>query len=234
MINEELEALIREKYQKGERRDAIKASLIELGYAEADIDATIAHIQKDAIKQMPGISHAYKWIENLESKTDHANPKVVAGVLLASCTLVLIISVGLYMWLDPLGTKAVDRDKQRETDIIKIRSAIDSHFATTGTYPATLEALMPKYLQSIPLDPKSGAQYKYAVHPETSSFELCVSFEITSEECITSSPGENAIPQITEEPEEPFEPESEEPLEASAEADIIEDDLEPVGPNSAL
>lgn len=237
MYNEDLEALIREKYQKGERRDAIKASLIEQGYEEADIDATIAHIQTDAIKQMPGISHVVQWMEKMEDRTQHASPKVVAGVLIASCSIVLVLFVGLYMWLDPLGTKAVDRDKQRETDIIKVRSAIDSHFANTQKYPAKLDALLPQYLQSIPLDPKTGAQYRYTMDAAANSYQLCVSFETRPEECINSSPGEVEIPQVTEEPEEVFTPETTEPLEATDGAAIIDESsspIEPVGPNSAL
>ena len=43
-------------------------------------------------------------------------------------------------------------------ELAKIRAAIQRHRADTGSYPASLQALVPKYLPSIPNDPITNAQ----------------------------------------------------------------------------
>ena len=197
MVNDQLDALIREKFQKGERRDAIKASLVEQGWDETDVDNAIKQIQHDALRQMPGISTFIKHMETWEQKTANASPKVIAGVLLACAGVVMVISLILYVWLDPLGTKSSDRDKQRETDFIKLHNSISSYYSAKGMYPSTLKDLLPNYLQSLPLDPKTGAVYVYKSVNGTSDFELCVSFETKSGQCISSgNADENSIPEV--------------------------------------
>lgn len=196
MVNEELVAIIRERFQQNQRRNEIKDALIEEGYEETEIDAAIAHIQHDAIKQLPGISHMYQFIEDMEQKTDHASPKVV-GLVLAGCfAVLLLIFGGLYYWLDPLGINTTERDKQRETDVVKLRTAIDAFYIAEKAYPANLQDLVPEYLQALPLDPKTGAQYSYKAMNGNRVYELCVTFEINPPQCLSSSQNTSTEPMV--------------------------------------
>jgi hypothetical protein len=196
MVNEELEAIIRTKFQEGSRRAEIRDLLLEQGYDETEIDKAIAHIQHDAIKQLPGIAHMYQFIEHMENKTDHASPKVVFGVLMGCFAILMLIFSGLYFWLDPLGIQTIERDKQRETDIVKIRTAIDAYRIAQGSYPGTLNDLLPEYLQAIPLDPKTGASYTYRSMNENKIYELCVTFEIQPQQCLSPNPDNGIEPVI--------------------------------------
>lgn len=184
MVNEELEAIIRAKFQEGLKRSEIRQSMLEQGYDEVELDKTLDHIQHDAIKQLPGITHMYQLIEHLENKTDHASPKIVASVLMGCFIVLLVIFGGLYYFLDPLGIQTADRDRQRETDVIKIRSAVDAYYIAKNSYPAKLDELVPEYMQSIPLDPKTGAFYAYRLINENKAYELCVTFETLPAQCL--------------------------------------------------
>lgn len=225
MVNEDLVAQIRARYQQGERRADMKAALMEQGWDEAQIDDAIAHIQHDALRQVPGLSHIYDFIDHWDQKTQHSSPKVIVGILAASFLLIVIISACLYFFLDPLGVQNVDRDKQRETDIVKVRTAIDGYYASQKSYPETLQGLVPKYLQAVPLDPKTGAGYTYRTLNQNQSYELCVNFEAQPVQCLTSSgtPIDDTIPEVSEEamPEQVEAPVIDTSGEESAEAPTL-------------
>jgi len=40
-----------------------------------------------------------------------------------------------------------------KTNLRAIREALEQHYGDVGRYPATLDALVPKYLRTIPIDP---------------------------------------------------------------------------------
>lgn len=224
MVNEELVANIQTRFQQGQRRTEIRQDLMEEGWEEQDIDAAISYIQNEAIKQIPGISHIYKFIDNLDSKTAHSSPKVIATVLACCFGVLLIIFAALYYFLDPLGFGGVERDKQREADIVKVRSAIDKYQEEKGRYPGSLQELLPKYLQAIPLDPETGGQYSYQTMDNNYNYELCVNFESKAPQCVSSSIDTSDIPMVIATPTPvatdtvtlPVEP------EASAPADLEE------------
>lgn len=196
MVNEELEAIIRGKFQEGLKRSEIRQLLLEQGYDEHEVDKALDHIQHDAVKQLPGVSHLYQIIEDLENKTDHASPKIVASVLMGCFTVLLAIFGGLYYWLDPLGIQTADRDKQRETDVVKIRSAVDAYYIAKKSYPPKLEELIPEYLQAVPLDPKSGNGYMYRLINQNTAYELCVRFETRPAQCLSPVPGDSTMPMM--------------------------------------
>lgn len=197
MVNDQLEAIIREEFRNGKRRDEIRSELMEQGWELGEVDETISHIQRDALKQMPGVSVVVKKMEELEKKTANASPRMVGLVLILCVVAVSIISVILYVSLDPLGSKSAARDQERETDFIKLHNSISSYHAETGRYPSRLNDLMPKYLQALPLDPKTGAAYTYTPLENGYNYKLCVSFETKTGQCISAvTPNENTIPEV--------------------------------------
>jgi general secretion pathway protein G len=44
-----------------------------------------------------------------------------------------------------------------KTNLKQLRDALEQHYADKGSYPATLEALVPKYLKRLPVDPFTKA-----------------------------------------------------------------------------
>lgn len=195
MPNDQLVTIIQEKFRKGERRDEIRADLEAEGYDSGDINEAIAFIQREALKQLPVISTVLRHFEEWEKKTANASPKFVLLVLIGSMVLVAVISVILYISLDPLGIKASERDTKREADFIKIRTAVQKYYQANNTYPQTLNELLPSYLNAIPHDPKTGGFYTYRPMTEGSNFELCVVFETKPAQCL-STLTDYTIPQV--------------------------------------
>ncbi|MBA3724592.1 MAG: hypothetical protein H0W89_06960 [Candidatus Levybacteria bacterium] len=196
MVNNELVEIIKLRYQEGQRRSEIRAALLEEGYEETEIDGAIAHIQYEAIKQLPVVSRVYQVFENLDSKTAHSSPKLVATVLLSCFGVLLLLFGGFYYVLDPLGVRTLERDKIREADVIRVRTAIDTYYADKKLYPVSLQGLLPNYLKAIPLDPKTGEMYQYTTYDANKIYKLCISFEVQPVECISSSPNTSSIPQV--------------------------------------
>jgi hypothetical protein len=196
MVTEELITIIKSKFRDGERREDIKYSLLQEGWEGVDIEAAIGQIQRDALKQLPILSTFYAFIERMEAKTAHSSPKMTFAVLGGSFMVVLLIFWGLFLMLDPLGTKIGERDIQRETDVVKIRNGLNKYYTARFTYPPALSDLVPDFLQSIPRDPKTGAEYPYKLQGE-SNYSLCVNFESKTPQCLAAEPSSSSIPVVT-------------------------------------
>lgn len=200
MVNQELVALIKEKFNKGERRDDISFELQNQGWDVGDIDQAITYIQHEALKQMPVVSTLFQKFEILEAKTANASPKFTIGVIVLSLVIVGLISYGLFLAFDPLSTKANDRDSRREADFIKLRTAVERYYNEKKQYPASLDVLSPAYIPAVPLDPKSGSQYQYK-RTAGGNYELCVLFETKNIACSSSGIDKgDTIPQVRVDP----------------------------------
>jgi hypothetical protein len=196
MVTDELIAVIKSRFRDGERREDIKYSLLEEGWEGVDIEAAISQIQRDALKQLPLLSTFYAFIERMEARTAHSSPKMTFAVLGGSFMIVLVIFWGLYLLLDPLGTKSGERDIQRETDVVKIRNGLNKYYTARFAYPPALNDLVPDFLQSIPRDPKTGAEYPYKLQGE-SNYSLCINFESKAPQCLAAEPSSSSIPVVT-------------------------------------
>ncbi len=200
MVTEELIGVIRRKYQDGLGKDQIKESLLDVGWEEVDIDRAIELIHRDALKQIPGLASWYNMLDKLDAKATKLTPQMNALILIACGVVVVLLFFGLYYILDPLGSKISERDKQRETDLIQLQRSIDNYAAATGSYPPTLQALIPTYIEAIPQDPKTGAAYNYK--SSVVNYELCVTFEAQSAQCISASADTSNVPVIIVTPTE--------------------------------
>jgi hypothetical protein len=188
MRDEELIAFIKKRFQQGQRRSEIKEELLTQGYTEEDIDVAIRHIQNDAFKHLPGIAWITYLIERFDKQTEFATPKMTI-MIMASCVAgLLLLAGGLYLLFDPLNSRAIARDTQRQTDARQLQSAIVAYYKTNGQYPASLTVLMPKFLPKIPHDPQTGAEYQYRSLDAAQNYELCVTFELQVKTCATAAP----------------------------------------------
>ncbi len=202
MANQELVALIKEKFSKGERREDITAELQNEGWDIGDIDQAVSYIQHEALKQLPIISGLFKKFEVLEAKTANASPTFTIIILFATIALVGIFSYVLFLVFDPMNVKANDRDNKREADFVKLRTAIERFHNEKKQFPPRLDVLSPTYIPTIPLDPKTGAQYEYK-RTTAGNYELCVLFETKNIACSSSGTDKaESIPQVNMNPQE--------------------------------
>jgi hypothetical protein len=196
MVNEALITEIKQRFQRSERREDIKEALIQEGYEEAEVETAISQIVHEALKQLPILAPFYRWMDHLEAKTAHATPKMTV-IILGSCLgIVLLLFAGLYFLLDPLGSKVGERDKQRDTDVVKIRNALNKYYTSKYAYPTDLSQLSPDYIQTVPQDPSSGAAYSYHSSDGTNNYELCVMYEAKATKCVGASPDSSSIPVV--------------------------------------
>lgn len=191
MNNEDLIADIQSRFQRGHRGSDIKKALLDEGWSEKEIDSAIAHLHHLALKQMPIISSVIHSWENLESKVLHL-PRRTLLVALGGVALVLILlEVGLFIFFDPLNTKANKRDAQREIIFTQTHTALEKYFEEKQMYPESLAELVPKYLSLAPKDSGTGEVYSYRLL-ENEAYELCVAYEARPVDCVTSEGQEDA------------------------------------------
>lgn len=209
MVSEELIPIIQEKFSKGQRRADIKEDLLYAGYLEKDIDDTIAHIQHTVLKQLPVIASIYKIIDDFESKTNLATPKMTALLMIVCVICLVVLAGGMYFIFDPLGTRSAARDTQRSTDEAVLQKAITAYYQKNYRYPDSLNNLVPEFLQSLPHDPGSGAEYSYKPVDVNNNYQLCITYEDQLPQCVSAMPISNDIPLIpTATPVPQFEPQT--------------------------
>jgi hypothetical protein len=188
MENGDLAATIKEKVQQGESIPDIRNDLFAQGWKEQDIDAGIAAIQKEALKQLPVFSHFFRVLENPQIHTKLSTTKMTA-LILSGCVVAVFIVLGMfYFFLDPFNMQAGQRDKHREADLEVLKSALAHYYTLHNNYPSSLKGLTPDVLQAIPKDPESGGDYSYSDLDNGSNFQLCITFEVQTVPCIYGTP----------------------------------------------
>lgn len=208
MVIDELIPIITEKFKQGERRNEIKEDLMNEGYYEEDVEDTVSKIQHEAIKQLPGISWIYQKIELFESKQNLATPRMTLLLMAACIGFLVLVAVGLYLTFDPLGSGASSRDDQRQTDITIVQNALTAYYQKGQRYPNTLDQLVPAFLSSLPRDPQTGAEYSYKQINGGANYELCASFELQNQQCVSAASVSNIPVVATDTPIPQFVPQS--------------------------
>lgn len=91
--------------------------------------------------------------------------------ILVVCTIISLLVAGGVASYAQFGKQS--RDARRKADIEQIRAALELYRSNSATssYPLTLEALEPLYLQDEVLDPKTKLPYTYT--PLTSANGTC-------------------------------------------------------------
>lgn len=86
------------------------------------------------------------------------------------------------------------RDGQRVSDLASVQNALNLYFTDKKVYPATLSLLVPTYINFIPTDPLTNAQYKYAALDVNSTLSSCETYHLgaTLERSNTASLGQDA------------------------------------------
>ena len=197
MQNSELIASIKDRFAHGQRRFEIKEALMQEGWKEQEIDDAISYIQHEALRQLPGLAPIYRLIDSFNQKHILTTPRVTAVILIGSILVLFIIAITFYFLFDPMGNNAKERDVQRETDVAKLRQAIENYYQKNRDYPNNLSQLLPEFLNSLPKDPSTGKDYQYKTLDNGTNYQLCASYEVQSVSCINGSPKQFTIPNVT-------------------------------------
>lgn len=196
MVTQELLDNIAERYRIGQKRAEIKDTLMAEGYEDIDIDAAIGQLQRAGLQQIPIVAKVMHYYTEIDKKTSRMPPHMVLISLLFCLLIVVAVGVILFFALDPLGMRAGQRDEQRKTAFVQIRTALAKYGKDNQKYPASLKELVPHYISSLPVDTKTSEQYEYILHKQTGNYQLCISFELQTPQCIASS-DTSTIPVVT-------------------------------------
>lgn len=81
--------------------------------------------------------------------------------LIVSITIIAVMTVVAAVSFGGVGRKS--RDAKRMADLEKIRMALEmvKQQGNGSTYPANTSSLVPTYIQTLPKDPKTAADYTY-------------------------------------------------------------------------
>lgn len=186
MVTEELIQIIIQKYKKGETKEKIVEDLMFQGWDEKDIEQAIKEIQRRAIRQLPILSNFFQYTDKLDQKTSGVPLPFIIGVLSFMVFLLVLIVIVLNALFDPLGQQSSQRDTQREKASTEIQSALSNYFKVKDAYPKTLKELVPDYLQSVPIDPKTKKDYGYGITEDGLQYQLCIDYEQQTVDCIVS------------------------------------------------
>jgi len=209
MVTEELITTIKESFLRGQRRNEIKEDLIEKGYNEEEIDEAIKQIQHDAIKQLPGISSFYYFIESFERRINFTTTKVTLLVMCLCIGFLIFLAATVYFVFDPFGTRSQARDSERASDMAKMQTALGYYYQQNSKYPENITELVPTFLSTLPLDPQSGASYSYKPLDNDMNYQLCANYELRQKQCVNALSASSQIPIVpTATPTIPFVPQS--------------------------
>lgn len=87
--------------------------------------------------------------------------------LLVVISIIGILSSVVIASLNTARQKA--RDSNRITDVKQLQLALELYYdSNSSAYPVALSSLAPTYIQTLPVDPSTGDQYKYSWNPLSS------------------------------------------------------------------
>lgn len=96
--------------------------------------------------------------------------------LIISITIIGVITA--LVTVNFASTSKRARDSRRMADLEKIRLSLEMAKQVLGTYPASLSAIVPAYLQQTPVDPKNPAStYYYDPQPGFYKYFLYATME---------------------------------------------------------
>jgi len=101
-------------------------------------------------------------LKNMKNKKIKLNKSGFTLIeLIVSITIIAVMTVVAAVSFTGVGKKA--RDGRRIADLQKIALSLEALKQQGGgsTYPANTTSLVPNYIQSLPKDPKTAADYTY-------------------------------------------------------------------------
>lgn len=112
-------------------------------------------------------------------------PIAIRIVRWGTCGIILAaIIAGLYVSGSPANRRRITLDERRVSSLSQLTNVLDAYVQTKGGLPPTLDILAQAqpYLQTELRDPTTGLFYEYRPLNSSSTYELCATFDLPSEE----------------------------------------------------
>jgi len=108
------------------------------------------------------------------------NEKINKGFTLIELLVVMSI-IGLIsgvILMNVFSARSLSRDNVRVADLGMLQNSLGRYFVDFKSFPATLSVLEPSYINKIPLDPLTNAQYLYAGINTNASAASCEKYHL--------------------------------------------------------
>jgi hypothetical protein len=196
MAGQDLVDSIKQRLAVGETQESVRQSLLSKGWQTADIDAAFAVIPPTPIQSSTDVKLPFSsfW-STWDAKTSNLPAAIIMVIFGFFAFIVLFLAILFYNYLDPLGSRSGARDVTREALVKQVQTALQRYYDAQGKYPTTLNELVPIYLTSAPLDPRTKEPLSYKIRDDKINYELCMEFEMKASSCVSSSV--NAFPTAT-------------------------------------
>ncbi len=126
------------------------------------------------------------YITDVRNKMTPGISKISA--IAASLLVLLAIVIGFSVIGSPLTQRLIKQDQMKVSDLQNISNQVKEYYRTSAKLPATLSEVTSVYSYGLPTtDRESGVPYTYRVI-DTTTFELCATFNKNSENTQESSP----------------------------------------------
>ena len=124
------------------------------------------------------VVHVYRWL--LNPKDDEGIVVSNSAKAFSAFVIVVLLTgsiIGLSIVGQSLSTNSQSRDAIRKSDFANIQTALSIYKKENGEFPPRLQLLTPKYMSSIPVDPKSKLPYQYVIYGGRVDYQLCTQLE---------------------------------------------------------
>lgn len=105
---------------------------------------------------------------------------IIAGIL---GMLVIPVLLFLTIFMIFVSSKGQALDARREADLRAIQAGFELYYDENGEYPY-LNELSPRYMLTIPVDPKTSFPYEYT--GSNLAYKVCAQLEAKKEKCVSS------------------------------------------------
>jgi len=123
----------------------------------------------DSLRMLKG---QFTFVPAKKSRTVFALVAVLGGIIIPLTILGTIALIAI----NPSAQINKANDAKRMQDQVSVRYALEAYLIENGRYPENLYQLVPKYLKSIPSDPKTKLPYFYRELRESQDYEFCIDF----------------------------------------------------------
>ena|SRR5258708_40224357 len=113
------------------------------------------------------------------------NPQMTLKIAIGAIVVAIIYFGFTFILLHPTGLNPENRDVQRASALSVISNGLNQYYNANKSYPSSLDKLVPKYMSSDPIEPKTQKPYDYSLL-KNGDFKLCINYETQVPICINS------------------------------------------------
>ncbi len=100
--------------------------------------------------------------------------QLLRGILWAIIVLIVLCAIGIGIFIHKLPSLTSSAERTNNyANMVLLQGDLEVYQIQNGSYPTSLNELVPQYASSIPLNPVTQSPYQYQVQSNGRSYELC-------------------------------------------------------------